>query len=254
MKQKYIRSDFVIEFINVTKKFDEKIALEEINITINDGEIIGVVGANGAGKSTFMRILSGVLLPSSGSVLIDGENIDESISTKQGLFFFPDEQYFYTGATIKEVASFYSIFYDNFDYSVFIRLCDSFEFDINTKISKLSKGMKKQVMVIIGISIRPKYMLLDEVFDGVDSITKQTLKSALTRLAIEYKTTIITTSHNIREIEDICEKILLIYKSKLILFTDINELKSRNTDLSLEDILVKELEDKGYASKNIDFI
>jgi len=248
----------MIELENVSKSFDNKIAIQNLSMQIEPGDIVGIVGANGAEKSTIMRLMAGVLIPDKGKILIDGKSAQKSMALREKIFFFPDEQYFFQGATIKETAQFYSIFYKSFDFNVFNRLCESFELDPKQKIVKLSKGMKRQVVMIIGIAIRPTYMILDEVFDGIDSVAKQTLEHAMERLVTEYGTTIITGSHNIREIEDICKRVCLIYKANMVLFKDVDTLiesyKDESNSMSLEQILLHEMEGLGYASKTVDFI
>ena len=248
----------MIEMREVTKSYGQTAAVSGLTMTVEDGDILGVFGANGAGKSTLLRMLAGVLKPDGGSVRIDGADPERDWGSKETVFFLPDEQHFDAGETVRATARFYARFYRSFDREVFARLCESFELRQADKISRLSKGMKKQVMMITAISVRPKYILLDEVFDGIDSISKQTLKNALLRLSAEYGTTVVTASHNIREIEDVCRSVCLLYKSKLVLHRKTDELKSAHEaeggEVGLEEILTKELEAQGYAGKNIDFI
>lgn len=248
----------MLEVQNVTKRYDQKIAVDNFSLHIENGEIVGLIGANGAGKSTCLRMLSGVILPDEGSITYDDRLLKNDMQLRQQLFFFPDELFFFSGATIKDAANFYKIFYPSFDTEVFEKLCETFELPLKTKIIKLSKGMKRQVMMIIGISIRPAYFILDEAFDGIDSVVKVTFKNILEKLVSQYNTTVIIASHNIREIEDICRRIVLMYQSKLILDSDIEQLKAEaeqnGTDNSLEAILIQKLEGAGYGSKNISFI
>ena len=241
---------------NVSKSFDELNALDDVSFQVNEGEIVGLIGANGAGKSTLMRILAGVLEPDNGNALFDEKELKNSIGLRRKIFFFPDEPFFAQSSTILEVAKLYAVFYPSFDFDVFHRLCENLELEPKSKISKLSKGMKRQALIAVAVSIRPQFMFLDEVFDGVDSITKLTLKEILNKLSKEYNTTIITASHNIREIEDICQSICLLYKSKLVLFSELATLKEKyaSENFSLEEILKCELEVYGYAKKSIDFI
>ena len=249
------RSKGMIEIQGVTKHFDSNTAVQNLSLRIGDGDRVGVFGANGAGKSTLLRMLAGVLLPDAGEITVDGAHPGKAFAAREAMFFLPDEQYFAQGETVKETAGYYARFYLGFDTELFAKLCEQFELKPSAKIGKLSKGVKKQLMMLIAISVRPRYILLDEVFDGIDSVSKQTLKSALMRLSAEYGTTVVTASHNILEIEDFCTSVCLLYKSNLVLFQNINELKSSRPDNGgLVDILTKELEALGYAGKNIDFI
>ena len=245
----------MIEVKNLTKSFNERIALNNINFKIEEGGILGLIGANGAGKSTLLRIISGVLQADDGYVSFDGKSLNDNPEIKNDIFFFPDELYFSVGQSVYDVAKFYSIFYKDFDISVFKRFCEEFEIDLKTKVNSLSKGVKRQVMMSAAASAKPRFLILDESFDGIDTVAKETLKNILKRLSEKYKTTVIISSHNIKEIEDICEELVLLYKSKMIVNKKISELKSGdNAEKSLEDILKNELEVQGYVAKTVDFL
>ena len=245
----------MIEVKNLTKSFNGRTALGNIDFKIEEGGILGLIGANGAGKSTLLRIISGVLQADDGYVAFDGRSIKDCPEIKNDVFFFPDELYFSVGQSVCDIAKFYSIFYENFDLSVFNRLCEEFEIDLKTKVNSLSKGMKRQVMMTAAASAKPRFLFLDESFDGIDTIAKETLKNILRKLSEKYKTTVIIASHNIKEIEDICDDLVLLYKSKLVMNKKISELKSGdNAGISLEDILKNELEVQGYVAKTVDFL
>lgn len=245
----------MIEVKNLTKSFNERIALNNIDFKIEEGGILGLIGANGAGKSTLLRIISGVLQADDGYVSFDGKSLNDDPEIKNGIFFFPDELYFSVGQSVYDIAKFYSIFYKDFDISIFKRLCEEFEIDLKTKVNSLSKGVKRQVMMSAAASAKPRFLILDESFDGIDTVAKETLKNILKRLSQKYKTTVIISSHNIKEIEDICEELVLLYKSKMIVNKKISELKSgNNAEKSLEDILKNELEVQGYVAKTVDFL
>lgn len=245
----------MIEVKNLTKSFNERIALNNIDFKIEEGGILGLIGANGAGKSTLLRIISGVLQADDGYVSFDGKSLNDDPEIKNDIFFFPDELYFSVGQSVYDIAKFYSIFYKDFDISVFKRLCEEFEIDLKTKVNSLSKGVKRQVMMSAAASAKPRFLILDESFDGIDTVAKETLKNILKRLSQKYKTTVIISSHNIKEIEDICEELVLLYKSKMIVNKKISELKSgNNAEKSLEDILKNELEVQGYVAKTVDFL
>ncbi len=245
----------MIEVKNLTKSFNERIALNNIDFKIEEGGILGLIGANGAGKSTLLRIISGVLQADDGYVSFDGKSLNDNPEIKNDIFFFPDELYFSVGQSVYDIAKFYSIFYKDFDISIFKRLCEEFEIDLKTKVNSLSKGVKRQVMMSAAASAKPRFLILDESFDGIDTVAKETLKNILKRLSQKYKTIVIISSHNIKEIEDICEELVLLYKSKMIINKKISELKSgNNAEKSLEDILKNELEVQGYVAKTVDFL
>lgn len=224
----------MIEIKNVTKQYDTKVAVNGANLTISTGSLVGLVGSNGAGKSTLLRILCGINSASSGSILIDGEDVFDNVKIKKQIFFLPDNSYYFQGATIKDMAEFYSVFYTNFDFRLFKEVCDLFDLKPNMKITSLSKGMKKQVMLIIGISARTKYLVLDEAFDGIDAITRQTFKDVFINLVHKNNITVIIATHNIREIEDICDHVCLIFKSNLVFYMPLEELHRKYHKVSLD--------------------
>lgn len=225
----------MIEIKDVTKKYDnQKVAVNHATLTIPTGSLVGLVGSNGAGKSTLFRILCGINSATEGTITIDGENIEDNVKIKREVFFLPDNSYYFQGATIKDMADFYSIFYTNFDRELFVNICDLFELKQNMKITSLSKGMKKQVMLIMGVSAKTKYLILDEAFDGIDAITRQTFKDIFLTLVRKNNMTVIIATHNIREIEDICDDVCLIFKSNIVFNMPLQELKRNYHKVRLE--------------------
>ena len=167
----------MIEVTNITKSFDDIKAIDSVTASIQEGQVFGLIGTNGAGKSTFLRILCGVLKPEAGNVTIDGEDVYENERLKQKVFYISDEQHFFRGLTPIEMRDFYANVYDNYDKEKFNTLLKKFGLDENRKISTFSKGMKKQLSVILGISANTKYLLCDETFDGLDPVMRQAVKS-----------------------------------------------------------------------------
>ncbi len=215
----------MIEAKNLTKRFGEIVAVDHINATIRDGSVFGLIGTNGAGKSTFLRMLSGILKPEEGSVTIDGREVYEDISVKSRFFYISDDQYFFNNATPEELMTFYRTVYPGFDRQRFIHLMESFELDRKRKINTFSKGMKKQVSVICGICANTDYLFCDETFDGLDPVMRQTVKSIFAGDMEERKLTPIIASHNLRELEDICDHVGLLHKGGILLSKDLEEMK-----------------------------
>lgn len=215
----------MIEAVNVSKRFDGISALNSVTAGIAEGNVFGLVGTNGAGKSTFLRILSGILKPDSGTVTIDGVGVYENVKAKGMLFYISDDQYFFGNGTPKEMKSYYQILYPDFDGSRFDMLMKQFELDPGRKISTFSKGMKKQVSIICGVCARTKYLFCDETFDGLDPVMRQAVKSIFAREIAERNMTPVIASHNLRELEDICDYIGLLHKGGMLLQKDLFDMK-----------------------------
>ncbi|MCR5107995.1 MAG: ABC transporter ATP-binding protein [Lachnospiraceae bacterium] len=216
----------MIETKNVSKSFDNIRALSDISVNIDKGRVFGLIGTNGAGKSTFLRILSGVLKQDSGIVMIDNENVYENITAKAKFFYIPDELYFFANATPDEVVSFYEKVYPLFDRDRYIRLISDFELDRKRKINTFSKGMKKQLSIIIGLSAMTDYIFCDETFDGLDPVMRQGVKSLFAGDIADRGFTPVIASHNLRELEDICDTIGLLHKGGMLLSEDLDNVKA----------------------------
>lgn len=215
----------MIEVTKITKSFDDIKALDDVTASIQEGQVFGLIGTNGAGKSTFLRILCGVLKPEEGTVIIDGENIYDNEILKQNIFYISDEQHFFSGATPKEMRDFYGNVYVNYDKEKFDDLIKKFGLDSGRKISTFSKGMKKQLSVILGICSGAKYLLCDETFDGLDPVMRQAVKSLFAAEMEDNGMTPIIASHNLRELEDICDHVGLLHKGGILFSKDLDDLK-----------------------------
>lgn len=215
----------MIEAVNVTKRFEDIVAVDHINATIRDGSVFGLIGTNGAGKSTFLRMASGVLKPDEGNISIDGEEVFENIRAKARFFYISDEQHFFSNATPAEMMDYYSIVYEKFDKDRFHKLMKNFELNEKRKISTFSKGMKKQVSVICGVCSNTDYLFCDETFDGLDPVMRQTVKSIFANDMEERNLTPIIASHNLRELEDICDHVGLLHKGGILLSRDLDDMK-----------------------------
>ena len=215
----------MIEAVNLTKRFDEIVAVDHINATIRDGSVFGLIGTNGAGKSTFLRMMSGVLKPDEGTVKIDGESVFENEKAKGRFFYISDDQFFFNNATPKDMMDYYKIVYPEFDEGRFHLLIKNFDLDEKRKINTFSKGMKKQVSVICGVCAGTDYLFCDETFDGLDPVMRQAVKSIFASDMEERRLTPIIASHNLRELEDICDHVGLLHKGGILLSRDLDEMK-----------------------------
>lgn len=204
----------MIELKNVTKLFGDKVILKDVNLTIEDGAFFGLVGINGAGKSTLLRILSGVLKPDGGEVLFDNEPVYDNEKAKKGIFFLPDNPYFTLNITAAELAEMYKVFYD-FDSEKFDFYLQKFKLNKKASLFKFSKGMRRQVFVSLALSCRPKYLFLDEAYDGLDPLARMILKKGIVELTEECQTTVIISSHSLKELQDICTSYGLIDKQTI---------------------------------------
>jgi len=215
----------MIEALNLTKRFDDILAVDHINATIRDGSVFGLIGTNGAGKSTFLRMAAGVLKPDEGSVTIDGMQVFENETAKRKFFYISDDQYFFSNATPTDMLVYYRMVYPEFDTERFHKLMKSFDLDERRKINTFSKGMKKQVSVICGVCAKTDYLFCDETFDGLDPVMRQAVKSIFAGDMEERKLTPIIASHNLRELEDICDHVGLLHKGGILLSRDLDEMK-----------------------------
>lgn len=204
----------MIEIRGVHKSFKEKEVLKDINLTINDGKVLGLCGINGAGKSTLLRIIGGVYKADSGDVLIDNESSFDNEKVKKNVFFLPDEPYYDYNTTPKSIVKIYEALY-NLDLDVYYKNIEHFKIPLNKKIIKFSKGMKRQVFISIAFAIKPKYLLLDEAFDGLDPFARMYFKREIVDMVSDNNTTVIIASHSLRELEDICDTFAIIDKNKI---------------------------------------
>lgn len=200
-------------------------AVDHINAKIRDGYVFGLIGTNGAGKSTFLRMACGVLKPDEGTVQIDGEDVYENTKVKNRFFYISDDQYFFGNATPQEMMNYYRTIYPKFDTARFHHLLESFCLDKRRKISTFSKGMKKQLCVILGLCANTDYIFCDETFDGLDPVMRQAVKSLFANDIAERNLTPIIASHNLRELEDICDHVGLLHKGGILLSKDLDDMK-----------------------------
>lgn len=216
----------MIKTEGLTKKFDNYTALDNVSCTIPAGCICGIVGSNGAGKSTLLRLITGIYKQDTGSITIDDMPVFDNPKIKSKLAFVPDELYFIQGATINKMSDLYKSVYPNFDMERCKSLAETFKLDLNRSIGTFSKGMKRQAATLLALSTKAEYMFFDETFDGFDPIVRNFVKSVICQDVIERKSTAIITSHSLRELEDVCDKLALLHKGGLILQNDVDDLKT----------------------------
>lgn len=215
----------MIEAVQVSKQFDRIKAVDQVSVTIKEGNIFGLLGTNGAGKSTLIRMLCGVLKPEKGEIKIDGIGVYENVKAKGLLFYISDDQYYFSNATPKDIKAFYQSLYPGFDRDRYDKFLSQFELDMRRKISTFSKGMKKQLSIISAICANTKYIICDETFDGLDPVMRQAVKSIFAKEMTERNMTAVIASHNLRELEDICDCVGLLHKGGILLSKDLYDMK-----------------------------
>lgn len=215
----------MIELLELEKSFDEIKAVNQVSLNIKDGEVFGLLGTNGAGKSTLLRTIAGVIKPDAGVVCVDNRPVYDNPDVKKDVFYISDEQYFLPNSTPEEMADYYEGIYETFDKLRFFKMCQGFGLDIKRKISTFSKGMKKQVSILLGICSGTKYLLCDETFDGLDPVVRQGVKSLFAAEIADRGMTPVIASHNLRELEDICDHVGLLHLGGVILSEDIENMK-----------------------------
>lgn len=214
----------MIESIKLSKNFGEKVALREVSLTVEDGRILGLVGSNGAGKSTLLRCLSGVYEPDGGEVLANGASIFENAAAKGSICFVPDNPNFEPGATLESTAHLMRAFYPNYSDAKYKQLTEIFPLDPKMRVSSMSKGMQRQAALIAALSTMPKYLLLDEVFDGLDPVMRRLLKRVIAGEVADRSMTVLIASHNLRELEDFCDSVGLLHSGGILLEREIDAL------------------------------
>lgn len=216
----------MIKVDRVSKKYDNDFVLNNLSFNIKDNCIYGLVGANGAGKSTLLRIIMGIFDANIGSVTIDGEEVSHNIKLKQKMVFIPDDLFFYPGYTLIDMAKYYQSMYDEFDMDYLRELAKLLKLKENVKISNFSKGMKRQCALICAIATNADYMFFDETFDGLDPVIRNVMKKIIVKQMNKKKTTIVMTSHNLRELEDICDNLGLLYQGGILFESEIDTIKT----------------------------
>ena len=215
----------MIRVENLSKSFGKIKALDNVTAEIKEGSIFGLIGSNGAGKSTFMRLLCGIYRSDSGKILIDDEEVYENIKVKERIFYISDDQYYFHNGAMDDLAKYYSLNYSKFSFDDYQKLKDIFKLDGKRKLSTFSKGMQKQAHIILALACRTEYLFCDETFDGLDPVMRQTVKKLLAQAVVERNLTPIIASHNLRELEDICDHVGLLHEGGIVFTQEIDNLR-----------------------------
>lgn len=241
----------MIELKNVTKAFKAHKALDNVDMTINKGSVYGLLGSNGAGKSTILRLLSGIYRQEGGEVLIEGKPVYDNVELKQRIFFINDETVQYTSYTLNDLKDLYKSYYPNFSEEIFEKLKTKINLPTNRKISTFSKGMKRQAIFIIALACNTDYLLLDEAFDGLDPTMRIIVRQMLVDAMIERNLTVVISSHNLKEMNDLCDTVGLLHNGKIIFSSELDNLKGDIHKLQLafsdntQEITREQLEETG---------
>ena len=217
----------MIELKGLDKTFNDIHAADHITGTIQDGMVFGLIGSNGAGKSTLLRMISGIIRPDGGELLIDGKHVYENPEIKSQICFLSDTPYFFQNADLREMRDYYAAVYQTFNRKQFDSLTGIFHLDMKRRVNSFSKGMKKQVSILLGLCAGTKYLLCDETFDGLDPVVRQAVKSLFAAELVNRDFTPVIASHNLRELEDFCDSIGLLHQGKLLLTEDIDQIRSK---------------------------
>ena len=223
----------MIQVRDLVKSFEGFRALDGLNITVPKGAVYGLVGPNGAGKSTVIRHLAGIYRQDSGEVLIDGQPVYENPAVKSRLAYIPDDIFYYTQATIKDMMHFYRELYPSFDEGVFESLGQVFQLDPKRMMRRLSKGQQKQAAFWLALSLRPEVVILDEPVDGLDPVMRRQVWSLLLSDVAERGTTVLVSSHNLRELEDVCDHVGIMDHGKMLLERSLSELQDNIVKIQL---------------------
>ncbi|KIQ94138.1 putative ABC transporter ATP-binding protein YbhF [Anoxybacillus thermarum] len=216
----------MIQINHVSKRFGELEAIKDVTFSVPKGSIYGLLGSNGAGKTTLMKMIAGIYKQDRGSITVDGEPIFENIKQKERLIFLPDALYFFPHTTIRQMADFYRHIYPKWNEKRFYEMKELFPIDINQKIHRMSKGMQRQVAFWLTFSTMPDVLVLDEPLDGLDAVMRQKVKNILFQDVADREMTVIISSHNLFEVEDLCDRIGILHNGSLIIEKELDNLKT----------------------------
>lgn len=200
----------MLQIKNLYKSFDENMVLENINLDFEEQKIYGLIGINGAGKSTLFRTMVGIYKGDKGDVYLDSKTVYENINAKKQIFYVPDENPYFNVRSVSDLIEFYETIYGKKDEGIFNKMKELFTIDINAPISSYSKGMKKQGFLFATLCFKPKYLLLDETFEGIDPVIRVKIKKFLMEYVEDEDITIIISSHNINDLDNLCDEIIML--------------------------------------------
>lgn len=255
----------MIQITDVSKKYGSIQALESVTAQIGNGMIYGLIGSNGSGKSTLLRIMSGIIRPDTGKIEYGNdemENVIENNRVKSGIIYLSDEQYWIPHCTMDNMSSLMASIYPKYSYSKYTKLKEIFELSGNRKINTFSKGMQKQASILLALSANPKYLLCDETFDGLDPVIRLLVKRILASEVAENGLTPVISSHNLRELEDICDHIGVLHKGGILFERELDDIKlgihkiqvAFENELPAESFEKLNIINKGKSGKVLTFV
>lgn len=223
----------MLELKNVSKSFGKFKALDNLTMTIPQGSVYGLVGPNGAGKTTAIRHITGVYRPDEGEITMEGLPIYENPQVKQAIGYIPDEIFYFASSSLEDMAKFYRGLYPRFDMPLFQRLSEVFQLPMGSPIRRFSKGMQKQAAFQLTLSIRPDVLVLDEPVDGLDPVMRRQVMSLILAEVAERNTTVLISSHNLRELEDVCDHVGIMNHGKMLLERSLADMQGNTVKLQM---------------------
>ncbi|KGX86339.1 ABC transporter ATP-binding protein [Pontibacillus litoralis] len=216
----------MIRVNNIDKQFEKEQILRDVTFHVHKGSIYGLLGSNGAGKTTLMRMIAGILKQSNGTIRVEDQNVFENKDIKGRMIFLPDNPYFFAQYSTRQMANFYRDMYPNWDEERYQKLKQVFDLDENKKLSRFSKGMQRQASFWISLSAMPDVFVLDEPFDGLDAVMRKKIKHLIIQDVAEREMTVLISSHNLREVEDLCDHIGILHKGEVLMEKELDDLKA----------------------------
>ena len=223
----------MLELKHVTKTFGAFKALDDLTLTVPKGAVYGLVGPNGAGKSTAIRHITGIYRPDCGTVTIDGQDVYEHPGVKETIGYIPDEIFYFASATLEDMRRFYRGMYPKFDDALFARLKDIFRLPEKTPIRRYSKGLQKQAAFQLTLCCHPEVLILDEPVDGLDPVMRRQVMSLILSDVAEHGTTVLISSHNLRELEDVCDHVGIMDHGKMLLEKSLADMQGATHKLQI---------------------
>ncbi len=241
----------MIQIDHVSKKFDQITAVNDLSLTIEEGKVFGLLGTTGAGKSTLLRMIGGIITPDQGTIQCNGQLIYENPAVKQDIFYISDDAFYFSNAPVEDIVRFYSLYYPFFDTNRMYDLLQRFSLQRERKIDTFSKGMKKQLSLLLGVCSGTKWLFCDESFDGLDPVMRQAVKSLFAQEMCDRDFTPVIASHNLRELEDICDHVGLLHEGGILLSKDLQDLKG---NLHKVQLAVEGEDISDYLRKRLDIL
>ena len=223
----------MLEMKNVTKTFGSSKALDDLSMTVPRGAVYGLVGPNGAGKSTAIRLLTGVYRPDCGEILLEGAPIYENAPQKERIGYIPDDIFYFPSASLEDMRKYYAGMYPMFDNDLFERLYEVFKLPKKGHIRRFSKGMQKQAAFHLTICTRPDVLILDEPVDGLDPVMRRQVWNLILSDVAQRETTVLISSHNLRELEDICDHVGIMDHGRMLLERSLADMQGSTVKLQL---------------------